>query len=87
MRVVVRSRPEVRTGDLARTVESVGMEREPGPVGEASSLDDVIARYKEGVDRTLLREALTLSPSQRVAEMIELSRFAEALAGAPRVER
>jgi hypothetical protein len=57
------------------------------PVPERSSLDEVVARYKADVDRTLLREALKLSPSERVAEMIALSRFVEVLSAAPRDER
>ena len=63
------------------------MEYRSEAVSERSAFDEVIARYKQNVDRALLREALNLSPSQRVAEMIELSQFVEELAATPRVER
>ena len=54
---------------------------------ERSSIDDVIDVYKRDVDRTLLREALKMSPSERVDELIELNRFADALAEAGRKGR
>jgi hypothetical protein len=53
------------------------------PLGR-SSMDDVIDAYKRGVDRTLLREALKLTPSERISEMIEMSRFLEILREAGR---
>jgi hypothetical protein len=56
--------------------------REPSVPVERSSLDDVIDRYKRDVDRTLLRQALELSPAERVAKMIELSHFAGELRAA-----
>jgi len=37
----------------------------------------VIEAYKEGVDRTLLRENLRLTTSQRVEKMTSALRFAE----------
>ncbi len=39
----------------------------------------VIDAYKDGVDRTLLRENLKLTTSERVAKMISALRFAEAV--------
>jgi len=39
----------------------------------------VIDAYKEGVDRTLLRENLKLTTSQRVEKMTSALRFAEAV--------
>jgi hypothetical protein len=44
-----------------------------------SSLDDVIDVYKKDVDVTLLREALKMTPDQRVRKMVELLRFTERL--------
>jgi len=41
--------------------------------------DPVIEAYKKDVDRTLIRENLKLTPSQRVERLIELQRFAEGL--------
>src|SRR4051812_18428720 len=45
------------------------------------SLDScpVIEAYKEGVDRTLLRENLKLTTTERVEKMIAAGRFAEAV--------
>jgi hypothetical protein len=44
-----------------------------------SSMDDVIDLYKKDVDRGLLREALKLTPSQRLQRLVELTRFADHL--------
>lgn len=52
---------------------------EERPAPPPSSLDDVIDVYKRDVDRTLLREALKLTPDQRVRKMVELLRFTERL--------
>ena len=41
--------------------------------------DPVIEAYKEGVDRTLLRENLKLTTTERVDKMIAALRFAEAV--------
>jgi len=41
--------------------------------------DPVIEAYKKDVDRTLLRENLKLTVSQRVEKMIAALRFAEAV--------
>jgi hypothetical protein len=46
---------------------------------ERSSLDDIIEVYKKDVDRSLLREALRLTPEQRLERLYELVRFAEEL--------
>jgi hypothetical protein len=39
----------------------------------------VIEAYKDGIDRTLLRENLRLTPAERVEKMIAALRFAEAV--------
>jgi hypothetical protein len=39
----------------------------------------VIEAYKNGIDRTLLRENLRLTPAERVEKMIAALRFAEAV--------
>jgi hypothetical protein len=44
-----------------------------------SSLDDIIDVYKKDVDRTLLAEQLRKTPDERLRELVELERFAEAL--------
>jgi hypothetical protein len=46
---------------------------------QRSSMDDVIDLYKKAVDRTLLREALNLTPDQRIRKLIELVRFCDEL--------
>jgi hypothetical protein len=48
--------------------ESRPVELEPDPVIEA---------YKKDVDRTLLRRNLSLTPDQRLRELVELQRFAD----------
>ncbi len=45
-------------------------------------LDTVTDAYKQGVDRTLIRENLKLSPEQRILRLIELQKFAEELKAA-----
>ena len=42
-------------------------------------MDDVIECYKKDVDRTLLREALKLTPGERVRKLIDLLRSTAAL--------
>jgi hypothetical protein len=49
------------------------------PLAERSSIDDIIDLYKMDVDRTLLREALKLTPEQRLERLYELVRLAEEL--------
>ena len=44
-----------------------------------SSIDDIIELYKKDVDRGLLREALKLTPTQRLQRLVELTRFTERL--------
>jgi len=48
--------------------------------------DPVIEVYKEGVDRSLIRERLARTPAERVADLVALARFADELqrAGAAR---
>ena len=41
-------------------------------------------RYKEAIDRTLLRRNLLLSPEQRLEQLMELQRFAQELRRAGR---
>jgi hypothetical protein len=55
-------------------------DRTPG----RSSIDAIIELYKKDVDRTLLREALKLTPTQRLERLVELTRFAEQLRRAER---
>jgi len=51
------------------------------------STDPVIEAYKKGIDRTLLRENLRLTPEQRLLKLIELQRFAEELRRAGKEQR
>jgi len=41
--------------------------------------DPVVEAYKPGVDRTLLRENLKLSPAQRLEKLVSFSAFASTL--------
>ena len=41
--------------------------------------DPVVELYKQGVDRTLLRQNLTRSVDERILNLMELQRFAEEL--------
>lgn len=41
-----------------------------GPAPERDSLDDVIAAYMRDVDRSLLRHNLTLTPEQRIEQLM-----------------
>jgi hypothetical protein len=43
----------------------------------AVGLDAVIDAYKQGVDRTLLRENLRKTPEERVRSLIALQQFAQ----------
>jgi hypothetical protein len=49
-----------------------------------TNVDAVIEKYKEGIDRTLLRENLKLSIEDRLRQLMELQRFAEELQRAGR---
>ena len=53
-----------------RLAELIPVSLEPIPIIEA---------YKQGVDRTLLRENLKLTTTERVEKMIAALRFAEAV--------
>jgi hypothetical protein len=48
------------------------------PPATQGYVDPVIEAYKAGIDRTLLRHNLTLTPQQRVDNMIELLEMIEA---------
>lgn len=48
------------------------LELDPGPI-------PAVEAYKPGIDRTLLRENLRLTPTQRVEKMIAALRLAEEL--------
>ena len=39
--------------------------------------DEIIEMYMRDVDRTLLRENLKLTPTQRLEQLMELQRFAD----------
>ncbi len=54
---------------------------------EIPRVDPVIETYKKGIDRTLLRENLRLSVSERIERLMELQRFAEEVGRAGRVRR
>lgn len=50
-------------------------------------MDEIIELYKRDVDRTLLRENLTLTPEQRVRQLMALLAAAEEFARAGRALR
>lgn len=62
--------PRRYTGAVSATPLFASISLSPSPVIEA---------YKAGLDRTLLRENLRLTPAQRVDKMIAALRFAEAV--------
>ena len=49
---------------------------DPPVVGAPSERDPVIEAYKRDLDRSLLRENLRKSPTERVAALMELQRLA-----------
>lgn len=49
--------------------------------------DPVIEAFKQGIDRTLLRENLRKSPHERLVNLVALQRFAEELRQAGRKAR
>jgi hypothetical protein len=49
--------------------------------------DPVVQAYKAGVDRTSIRRNLRLTPEERMLQLVELQRFAEALRRAGRKAR
>lgn len=51
----------------------------PQTTRERSSIDDIIDLYKKDVDRTLIREALKLTPEQRILRMIKFMEDLEEL--------
>ena len=53
--------------------------REPAFLTVSLDPTPVIEAYKKDVDRTLLRENLRLTPTERVRKMIAALRFAEAV--------
>jgi hypothetical protein len=55
-----------------KNVKDSPMPMEPGP-------DPVIEAYLAGVDRTLIREMLKLTPDERLRRIEELGRFQEEL--------
>jgi DNA mismatch repair protein MutS2 len=48
------------------------------------SIDRIIAEYKRSIDRTLLRENLARTPDERLLNLMELQRFAQAKRAAGR---
>ncbi len=53
------------------------MSKEDAPPEQRSSIDDIIELYKRDVDRTLLRENLKLTPTQRLQNLMKMQEFAE----------
>jgi len=72
-----------------RPVYSRGMTGDTPPIGVEISLepDPVIERYKQDVDRTLLRANLRRTPEERLLNLMALQRFAEELRDAGRRAR
>lgn len=52
---------------------------DPPASPSGDSMDDVIAVYKRDIDRTLLRESLKLTVTERLQRLQDLQRFAEEL--------
>lgn len=48
----------------------------PPPAPSGDSMDDVIALYKRDIDRTLLRENLKRTVTERLERLAELRQFA-----------
>ena len=46
------------------------------PAEPTAAADPVVELYKQGVDRTLIRENLRRSPEERIRALEELQRFA-----------
>lgn len=44
---------------------------------DCTGVDPMVEAYKGGIDRTLLRENLRLTPTQRVEKLMALQRLAE----------
>jgi len=47
-------------------------------------IDPVVEAYKKGIDRTLIRENLKLTPEERLRNAMALARFADELREAGR---
>jgi hypothetical protein len=58
------------------------MSGEQQGTNEISSIDLIVKLYKKDVDRTLLRQNLKLTPSQRVEKFSEFLRQQAAIRGA-----
>ena len=56
-------------------------------VKETTPTDPVIEAYKQGIDRTLIRENLKRTPEERVRNLMALLRMAEELRRAGRESR
>jgi hypothetical protein len=54
---------------------------------EPPQSDAVIEAYKRDVDRTLIRENLKLTPTQRIEKLMAMQRFADELRRAGREAR
>jgi hypothetical protein len=61
--------------------------RERGPSEGSSDPDPVVRAYLAGVDRTLIRKNLRLTPEERLRQLMQLHAFAEELARAGRKAR
>jgi hypothetical protein len=59
----------------------------PQTTRERSSIDDIIDLYKKDVDRTLIREALKLTPEQRILRMVKFMEDLEELRRAVQSDR
>ncbi len=71
---------------LQRLLAAAGCTLQLG-VATAPAPDPVIERYKQDVDRTLLRENLKKTPDQRIREMVDLLAFGDEVQRAVRVAR
>lgn len=56
-------------------------------VEERSSIDDIIDLYKRDVDRTLIRENLKLTPTQRLVNLMKMQEFVDECQRAGRESR
>ena len=72
---------ELRTVCIAPPAAPYTERVKPAPLFESISLEPSpsIEAYKGGIDRTLLRENLRLTATERVERMIAALRFAEAV--------
>jgi len=55
------------------------------PAQSQDSADSMIEAYMRGIDRTLLRKNLALTPEQRLLQLQQLARFADELRRAGRL--